>query len=48
MLPRGPEMRVTWAIRFWFDVTGNHPYAFAWSFRRMSASGSVQAVSRSG
>ncbi len=48
MFPRGPHAGVTWAIRFWFDVPGNPPYAFAWSFRRMSASGSVQAVSRSG
>ena len=48
MVPRGRHTHVTWGIRFWFDVAGNDPYAFAWSFRRMSASGSVQAVSRSG
>ncbi|GAA3529303.1 hypothetical protein GCM10022419_005270 [Nonomuraea rosea] len=39
---------VTWAIGFRFDVPGIPPYDFAWSFRRMSASGSVQAVRRSG
>lgn len=48
MLPRGSHAVVTWAITYWFDVDGKYPYAFAWSFRRMSASGSVQAVSRSG
>lgn len=48
MLPRDPDTRVTWAISFGFDVPGIPPYAFAWSFRRMSLSGSVQAVSRSG
>ncbi|GAA1763761.1 hypothetical protein GCM10009734_84950 [Nonomuraea bangladeshensis] len=39
---------LTWGIRFWFDVPGNPPYASARSFRRMSASGSVQAVIQSG
>ncbi|GGP10684.1 hypothetical protein GCM10012278_51300 [Nonomuraea glycinis] len=42
------HVRVTWAIGYRFDVAANHPYTFPWSCRRMSVSGSVQAVSQSG